>query len=549
MKPKWLLERHLTGQQCLGFYFINPADDTVTCAAADFDDHDGDNPDALSDAKTLYQYLKDQGRSPVLELSQSGAGAHVWIFFSRPIEARKVRSYLQDCLRACQIEGIEIYPRQDSVQHLEARMGSLMRYPLWNKSCFVDLHLRELDPNEVMECVAENDPDEIPEPATHLPEVSYSGFDCEGLPDRVLDILNSEPTSLLAKRWTCDVSGMLDDSRSALCQSISTELVRYMVPTPEIEAALRYWCARYDYDKPDEWYKRTIVNAYNYGLQQKARTRDSSELLWNILHKNVDVIAQGIPLIPTGLKVVDRSIKGIALGEYGLICGRPSQGKTAWTFEWLDHAASIGYGAEYLSLEMSALATTCRFLPRLGFKVEDIANLSVRDIHRAVEDYGESKKAPIYFSDRTDSGNELDSLVEHIKDSHRRRGVQLFAIDYSELVVADYSSTYESQVKIHRTLAQLTRHLNIAILMLVQLKRPESAQSSNRPALHHLKFSGEQEADMVLGCRWWHQENPEYDKTLYTIYGLKNKNRGVMEPDMEINFHAEQQTFSNRDAF
>lgn len=544
LKPQWL-QTHLDGERCLGFYLMNPADDTVTCACLDFDDHDGTHPETIGNAKTVYRYLQTQGRKPLLEVSQSGTGMHIWLFFREPIPAYKIRAYLALCLKECECPGIEIYPRQDSVQHLAERLGNFVRYPLWGQSHFLDNDFNPIGAIEALTGVIPEYPEDIPDIEPEEQQISFACFETDGLPARVLHILNEEPTSLLARRWGCDASGMRGDgSRSALAQAIVTELVRYMVPTPEIEAALKYWCHKHDYERPQHWHERTVLKAYDYSLGQRKRERDSSETLWSVLHKGVDALVQGVPIIPTGLEAIDASMKGIALGEFGLVCGRPSQGKTAFTFEWLDHAAKIGFNIEYISLEMSYLASTCRFLPRMGVDADDVPGMAIRDVHEAIDAYQKSQKGSMYFSDRTDSGNDLESICAHIEESHHRRGVDLFAVDYAELIYSKKGNGYEGQVDIFRTLAQLTRKLNIALVLLVQLKRPPEGKSIV-PQLHHLKFGGEQEADLVMACQWWWMEDRDYDKTLYTIYGLKNKNKGIKEPMMNIAFHAEQQRFSN----
>lgn len=528
---------------------MNPADDKVSCACADFDDHDGDNPETLGQAKTFYAYLESKGYEPLMEISQSGTGAHVWLLFTSPIDAAHIRNYLSVALDECLCSGVEIYPRQDSVQNLSGRLGNFVRYPLWGQSYFTDLSLEPQEPLQCLQKVNRTDPSDIPLVEPQRASQSFSGFQTEGLPDRVLDLLNREPSSLLARRWNCDVSGMRGDgSRSTLAQAIATELVRFIVPTPEIEATLRYWCDKHDYQKADAWFHRTVVNAYNYGTEHKKRDVDTSQLLSSVLHMGVDTLVQGLPTIPTGIETIDASLKGIALGEFGIICGYPSMGKTALLFHWLEHAANIGFGAEYISLEMSALATTCRFLPRMGIRPEDVPDMSVFEVHEKIDEWQRLKKAPLYFSDATDTGSDLTTICDHIEDSARRKGVQLFAIDYAELVNAD-GNEFEAQKQVFRTLPKLSRKLNVAIILLAQMKKPDGNKPLSAPSLHAIKYGGAQEADMAIGCRWYFMENPAQDRNLYGIYGLKNKNRGIKQPYMEINFHPEQQSYSDREQY
>src|SRR4051794_11326789 len=81
LTPNRLAAEHLAGARCLGFYLMMPGD-LVVCSCADFDNKPH-RPDAEWRSKTerVYRALLQRGLSPVVEISQSGAAAHVWVFF------------------------------------------------------------------------------------------------------------------------------------------------------------------------------------------------------------------------------------------------------------------------------------------------------------------------------------------------------------------------------------------------------------------------------------------------------------------------------------
>ncbi|WP_257182688.1 TOTE conflict system archaeo-eukaryotic primase domain-containing protein [Corynebacterium cystitidis] len=68
-----------------GLYVMLP-DDTCRVLVCDFDDGDW-KADATAYAEVAAQY----GCDPLVELSRSGDGAHVWIFFTQPVPARLAR--------------------------------------------------------------------------------------------------------------------------------------------------------------------------------------------------------------------------------------------------------------------------------------------------------------------------------------------------------------------------------------------------------------------------------------------------------------------------
>lgn len=144
------IEEHLSGREGKGFYLLRE-DSTVTCCTVDIDSH----PNALNDqaiiqAQQLCRAYDECGVPHLLEISQSGTGAHVWAFFEAPIPAADARKFMRGVLAYAGLTAKEIYPRQDEVQP-DKPLGNLMRYPLWNQSRFVSPEsLQTLDPETAL---------------------------------------------------------------------------------------------------------------------------------------------------------------------------------------------------------------------------------------------------------------------------------------------------------------------------------------------------------------------------------------------------------------
>ena len=131
-------EEHVGGLTCYGFYLMRP-DNTVTCSCVDFDNHDDQpDPEWQGKADRFYDLLQQLDLQPVMEVSASGKGAHLWLFFSQPVPAWKVRKFWIAAGSRISYEPREIYPRQDQLRG--KGLGNLVRLPLWNKSRFVDPH-------------------------------------------------------------------------------------------------------------------------------------------------------------------------------------------------------------------------------------------------------------------------------------------------------------------------------------------------------------------------------------------------------------------------
>ena len=80
-----VLVAHLTGDVFVGLYPLLPGGECHWLAA------DFDGPTAMLDALAYTKAGRSRGVPAALELSQSGRGAHVWIFFSGPVKAAAAR--------------------------------------------------------------------------------------------------------------------------------------------------------------------------------------------------------------------------------------------------------------------------------------------------------------------------------------------------------------------------------------------------------------------------------------------------------------------------
>ncbi|MFJ1936632.1 TOTE conflict system archaeo-eukaryotic primase domain-containing protein [Kitasatospora sp. NPDC088160] len=122
----------------LGLYPLL-ADDTCRLLACDFDGKDGS--DWRGDAAAYVEACRDAGVPALLEVSRSGAGAHVWTFFTAPVAATSARALGMALLRrAIDARGQmalssydRLFPAQDFLP-IKAkgsfRFGSLIALPL-----------------------------------------------------------------------------------------------------------------------------------------------------------------------------------------------------------------------------------------------------------------------------------------------------------------------------------------------------------------------------------------------------------------------------------
>jgi len=139
---------HLAGEHTIGLYPLLE-DDTCYFLAVDFDEADW-----RDDARAFVQSCERLGVPAALEISRSGNGAHVWVFFENRVSARDARrlgtaiiSYTCSHTRQLKLKSYDrLFPNQDSMP--KGGFGNLIALPLQKLprengcSVFVDTELR-----------------------------------------------------------------------------------------------------------------------------------------------------------------------------------------------------------------------------------------------------------------------------------------------------------------------------------------------------------------------------------------------------------------------
>ena len=139
---------HLLGKHTVGVYSLLE-DDTCTFLAVDFDEAEWQD-----DARAFVHSCEALSVPAALEISRSGQGAHVWVFFAHKVAARDARRLgtaiiSHTCARTRQLKlnsYDRLFPNQDTMP--KGGFGNLIALPLQKKpretgcSVFVDTDLR-----------------------------------------------------------------------------------------------------------------------------------------------------------------------------------------------------------------------------------------------------------------------------------------------------------------------------------------------------------------------------------------------------------------------
>lgn len=146
-----VLYDHLAGKHTVGVYPLLE-DDTCHFLAIDFDEAEW-----REDARAFVQSCTELGVPAALEISRSGKGAHVWVFFAGRVPARDARRLgtaiiSHTCSRTRQLKLASydrLFPNQDTMP--KGGFGNLIALPLQKIprengcSVFVDMELRPFD--------------------------------------------------------------------------------------------------------------------------------------------------------------------------------------------------------------------------------------------------------------------------------------------------------------------------------------------------------------------------------------------------------------------
>lgn len=218
-------------------------------------------------------------------------------------------------------------------------------------------------------------------------------------------------------------------------------------------------------------------------------------------------------VIPTPWgEVNERIAGGLHAGRMYVVGARPGEGKSIAAHQAAEHAASLGHPAAIFSVEMGGLEVAGRIVAN-GATIE-MGEISRRDLSsdswRQFVEYRErAQEFPLIINDRPDLA--LSYVAAECRAHKRRGGLDVVVIDYLQLLKGDRNVSREQQVAgISRGLKQLSRELDIAVVVPAQLNRNPAARG--KAMLSDLRESGGIEADadvvMLLARQVDERDNP-----------------------------------------
>ena len=272
--------------------------------------------------------------------------------------------------------------------------------------------------------------------------------------------------------------------------------------------------------------QRTILEATESAVEQN-QIVTMEQIAREACDRAVEMAAGREPdnCVPTGLRHLDGQFKA-RRGDYILIGGRPSMGKTHFLLSILNHAAAQSGPVQLHSVEMREAALGDRIYAHDSIRGWERDEGAAKASSAAVLARWEGLPLRVDTRSRT-----LDQVASSLRVAKQRDGIVAAAIDYLQLMRLPRAGTREQEVATaSRELAALAGELDIVLFVACQLSRAleQRPMRDRRPRMSDLRESGqlEQDADGILFLFREAAYNPMVDRPEILEVGIAKQRNG-----------------------
>jgi replicative DNA helicase len=255
----------------------------------------------------------------------------------------------------------------------------------------------------------------------------------------------------------------------------------------------------------------------------------------------------------TGFTDLDRMTSGLQPGDFIIVAGRPSMGKTAFSINIAENVALDGkLPVAIFSMEMGASQLAMRMLGSVGkLNQHDLrtGRLQDDDWGRLTHALGRLNDAPVYI-DESAALSALEVRARARRLHRQNNGLGLIVLDYLQLMSSPGNKASENRAteisEISRSLKSLAKELHVPVIALSQLNRSLEQRPNKRPVMSDLRESGaiEQDADLILFIyrdEVYNSDSPDKGKAEIIIGKQRNGPIGKVE----LAFRGEYTRFDN----
>lgn len=215
---------------------------------------------------------------------------------------------------------------------------------------------------------------------------------------------------------------------------------------------------------------------------------------WNEISKLMNSTGEVIG-IPTGIRDLDLTTTGWRDGELTYVGAKPGMGKTSYMLQCMHNAATHGFPAGCISLEMRS----SQLLKRLAIlgsgihaqKWRDPRNIHVSDRAHAQKSMLALGDLPIWIADQ--SGLNPRQISALSRKMHAA-GARIIFIDFIQIINEDGRDRREAINRVSSAIRDTCKALAIPFVVLSQLSRGDK-DSNRKPTKEDLRESGSLEQD------------------------------------------------------
>ena len=232
----------------------------------------------------------------------------------------------------------------------------------------------------------------------------------------------------------------------------------------------------------------------------------------------------------TGYKKLDIATGGLQKGDFIIIAGRPSMGKTTFALNIADNA-SKNCNVAVFSFEMSKTKLIDKIISKESNVLhKNISRGNIKDdeFERIAVKSTELERRSMWVYDGPAlTTNDINIMCKKLKI---KEGIDVVVIDYLQLIIGEgnYQNVNYEISKISAALKRIAKELDITLIVLSQLSRGCETRQDHRPILSDLRDSGslEQDGDIIafLYREAYYYSDSDIDENRCDIIIQKNRN-------------------------
>jgi len=234
---------------------------------------------------------------------------------------------------------------------------------------------------------------------------------------------------------------------------------------------------------------------------------------------------EGIVGLSTSIYNLDKITGGLKVGDYIVLGGRPSMGKTSLALDIAIDNTKSGKSVLVMSIEMRGEQLIQRSIPKVNSSLRLSHSVYGEDIENKIEHLMEASRfledSGIEIEDFSDCINvtslDIQRVMQKYFDTHGFYP-DLVVIDYIQKIQSTQKGRSENEVvtEVSNMIQRLGKSTKSTFLVLSQLNRSLEERPNKRPIPSDLRNSGaiEQDADIIMFV---------YREAVYLANSLKEK--------------------------